>query len=606
MRQMRSCLLFLAFLIPCIRGQSQCPSMCGTCSSCSITAPSSCPLNSVAPDAATAIQNCTCTAGAFSSTPNVGLACPFCFAGSYGPNAGMTACLQCGAGTFLTGTGSSSSSDCVQCSAGTYLTGTGGGFASNCTNCSAGTYSASPGASSSATCLPCTVGFYSLTSGSTSVSTCLPVNNGMYCSSVPCGVAPSVCVGLPSNAVWISPGTTSTNCQWACNSQYYMLTNTSTSCTGCPSNFWCTANQANQCPLNSGSAVLSSVQNQCICNPGYYGNGAKSPCVQCPGGSWCAGTNANVTSACPANSTSPPGASSVLQCQCLPGYYGSNGTACQLCPPGSFCSSGQLSTCPANTQSLAGSSGLCTCSAGFYSLVSGGACVQCPANSWCEGDTKISSCTTKAISPAQSVSYMACYCDKGYSGKFNQTCYGCPPGTWCYMGEKYDCPANTTSPGLSSYTVNCSCNPGYTGPDGGPCSLCLPGTYKNNTGSNACTGCALKTYRPTAGSTSCLPTSDCPSGQWPNPPYTAVTDNVCQLCPRDNFCQGNLKNACPFPSGNALLQAVAPVGSSTYLNCSCPVGTFGAVTGPATNAATCAPCGQGMYCPGTVCQCSRR
>ena len=597
-----TCLMLVlpkSFSQQCINGQ------CGACTSCTVTSSTSCPTNTLAPAAASSLLNCTCIPGAFVNPPDLGLACSRCLAGSYAPSTGMTACLQCGVGKYQTGTGSSSSADCSQCPSGTYLTGTGSALASDCANCSAGTYSGSLGASSATSCLSCMVGFYSLAQRATSVDTCSKIDNGKYCA-VPCGVAPSPCVGLPNNASWISPGTTSTNCQWACNSQYYMLTESSTGCTACPANYWCTANQANICPLNSGSAVLSSAQSQCTCNPGFYGNGSKSSCVQCPAGFWCNGTNSNITFLCPQNTTSAPGASSLSQCQCAPGFYQTNASGCQLCPPNFFCDSGKLDTCPANKQSKSGSSGICTCNAGFYSNVSGGICKQCPANSWCEGDIHIANCTAKALSPAQSVSYLACYCDKGYEGKFNQSCAGCPVGTWCYMGEKYNCPVNSTSPALSSYTVNCSCNPGSTGPDGGPCSNCLPGTYKNNTGSNACTGCALQTFRPTEGATSCLPTNDCPRGWWPNPPYTAVSDNVCQYCPRDYFCRDNARSPCPFPTGNLILKSVSPVGSSSYLNCSCPAGTFGSVTGPAANDATCTPCGQGMYCPGTVCQCSRR
>lgn len=590
--------IFSAIFLEWVNAQQCISGQCGACTSCTVTAPLTCPLYTVTDSSATSLLNCTCIAGAFSETPNVGLECTLCSAGSYGSATGLTACTLCGAGTYLPGTGSSSSSDCLQCPAGTYFGGTGGTSIANCVNCAAGYYSGTLGAVSSATCQPCTVGFYSLTAGATNVSTCIPVPNGYYCSNVPCNVVPGICTNLPSNATYISPGTSPSNCQWACNPQYYKQSNSSTVCTACPADFWCTSNVANQCPLNSGSVALSSNQNQCICKPGFYGNGSKSPCIQCPAGSWCPGSNTNAPNTCPENSTSLPGAAGITQCQCLPGFYGENGTGCQLCPPNSICSSGQLSSCPANTQSLPGSSGLCTCNAGFYSLTSGGTCMTCPPNSWCEGDTHIASCTTKGISPARSVSSLACYCDKGYEGQNNSACVPCAAGTWCYMGHKERCPDNTTSPTLSSYIVNCSCIAGYTGPDGGPCSLCLQGTYKNNTGSNACTGCAANTYMPFFGSTSCLPTTNCPAGWWANPAYNAVSDNVCQRCPENYQCQANTRTICPPPS-------VSPVGSSSYLNCSCPAGTFGSVTGPAANAATCTPCSQGMYCPGTVCQCSR-
>ena len=384
-------------------GQSCDSLQCVTCEFCSVTSQSVCPVNTESGDGAVSVRECLCVPGAQVNVSNQGLACALCLAGSYAASSGMTACTLCGVGTYLPGTGSFLASDCLGCPAGTFQGGTGATAVSSCSSCGVGTYSVSVGASSSSTCVPCNVGFYSLAVGAPNSSTCQACGVGFYCSTV--GTAPAPCTRLSSNAYWISTGTTPSNCAWACSPQYYMNP-TNTSCVSCPTGSWCTSNVVNQCPLNSNSPALSSVQNQCTCQGGYYGNGsnpARSPCVVCPSGSWCGGGNGNTTVSCPANSTSPTGAASVFQCQCLPGYYGPNGSACALCPPNSLCTSGTLSSCPANSQSVSGSSGLCTCNAGFYSQVAGGPCVECPVNGWCAGGLHQQNCVAHAISPVRSV-----------------------------------------------------------------------------------------------------------------------------------------------------------------------------------------------------------
>ena len=189
-------------------------------------------------------------------------------------------------------------------------------------------------------------------------------------------------------------------------------------CTSCPADSWCSAGAANPCPQFTNAPVNATRQNQCQCNAGYVGNGSvatTSPCAYCWSSYYCPGGNSNVSYACPSNSTSPPGSSSITQCMCKPGYYGQNGRACALCPAGSFCASGALSSCPANSLSAAGSSdsSKCACNAGFYGPA-GGPCVQCPQNSYCTGGSNISACTANAVTAGvQTVSSALCTCDRG-------------------------------------------------------------------------------------------------------------------------------------------------------------------------------------------------
>eukprot|EP00961_Rhodomonas_salina_P251183 3396208-Rhodomonas_salina.1 len=51
-------------------------------------------------------------------------------------------------------------------------------------------------------------------------------------------------------------------------------------CGACSAGTWCQNNVVNQCPLHSTSAPNSSVQQQCLCNAGYYGP-AGGLCQEC-------------------------------------------------------------------------------------------------------------------------------------------------------------------------------------------------------------------------------------------------------------------------------------------------------------------------------------
>lgn len=198
-----------------------------------------------------------------------------------------------------------------------------------------------------------------------------------------------------------------------------------------------------------------------------------------------------------------------------------------------------------------------------------------------------------------------------------RTC--CPVGTylnssgWCTNSTPVVCPIGQYNNGLScqnctnaggngvyvqsgTNSTNCPicCNAGYY-LSGFVCLVCGSGQYSAQN-STRCNACPSNSNSPAAAVSviQCV----CNIGFFRN-----VSDNSCQQCPRDYFCRDNSISPCPFPTGKLLLKSVSPVGSSSYLNCSCPAGTFGAVTGTGPNNATCTPCNQGRFCPGTVCQC---
>ncbi|KAJ1482144.1 hypothetical protein T484DRAFT_1668101, partial [Baffinella frigidus] len=105
---------------------------------------------------------------------------------------------------------------------------------------------------------------------------------------------------------------------------------------------------------------------ECDCLPGYTSpdwsnisvndnltRGGAS-CSSCQGDCFCPGRLAHQT--CPAHSTSYPGAASIEDCKCTPGYAGPDGGACSACPPGTYKEangSAACSLCPAGTFSNA-------------------------------------------------------------------------------------------------------------------------------------------------------------------------------------------------------------------------------------------------------------
>lgn len=534
-----------------------------------------------------------CPTGTFSNTAGVS-ACTTCPAGSYCPIA-STAPIACSLTSYCPA-GSTASSTCAAgfycsnasisqaCVAGQFcLSGS-----TNYTICPAGYYC--PSVSSDK--VACSIGQYSLLTNQISNATCQSCKNWQYCASI--SVAPVNCTNAPSVGSYYTYYSTnsSTMCQWACSPGFYL--NGTSTCTACPSNTWCFANNKTACPTNTYSAAQSSAASSCLCSPGTYGYGVNSSCSLCPSGNWCPGGNTNNVTSCPTNSTSQQSSSSLSQCQCKPGYQGPNGTACSLCPPNTICASGTLSLCGNNSQSAAGTSSICTCVPGYYSLISGGTCIQCPVGSYCAGDTSQIACTANATTSLGAWSSLACTCIAGFFGVNNTACQTCQANSYCTGdGGTVGCGVNSVSNAGSTSVANCQCNPGYTG-NNGLCTFCLAGFYKSSVGGAACQQCPALTFTGTTATATCTPTRICADGQYPNPAANATNDNVCVTCPANFQCQANNKTACPTGS-------ISSAGAVSYTWCYCPPGMTGNVTSPTQ--AACVPCPIGSFCPGQSCQC---
>ncbi|MFN9945157.1 MAG: hypothetical protein ACK56I_37385, partial [bacterium] len=64
---------------------------------------------------------------------------------------------------------------------------------------------------------------------------------------------------------------------------------------------------------SDGSTSLTN----CICQAGYFGS--SSSCSVCPQGYFCDGDGTK--KACPLNSIAPPGATKLAECECTRGWY---------------------------------------------------------------------------------------------------------------------------------------------------------------------------------------------------------------------------------------------------------------------------------------------
>ena len=324
-------------------------------------------------------------------------------------------------------------------------------------------------------------------------------------------------------------------------------------CASCLPNFWCSGATINACPLNTLSPAGSSVQTDCYCRSGYFGQvqlGIEygySPCSICPMNFYCEGGNQIMP--CPVGTKSQPGVTL---------------SGCTPCAEGEFCENGMVGICPANSYSPSGSNDVadCGCMPGFYGAL--GQCTACDGNYYCPGGDVRVACTDHGVSPPGATAASQCYCDRGYYGVNNSACIICPENSWCWTGVQTSCPQNTWSPTLSSYQTNCVCNAGYTGPNGGPCTACAQGSFKAVRGTSECTVC-------TAGTSSVV--------------IGATSNTTCAPCNRGQF------NPYPGQATCIACEAGSHAGAYGSLTCSaCSPGTWS----PAT-AATCIPCMAGSF-----------
>ena len=155
--------------------------------------------------------------------------------------------------------------------------------------------------------------------------------------------------------------------------------------------------------MSSSSCFTEANCSSCI--PGTYkSTNGSEPCTVCEGGSYSnisAAVAKTQCRACPANSISGPGSSSIADCICDPGYSGMNGI-CSRCTEGKYK--------PHN-----GSAPCTFCEAGKYSAQQASDCTDCTAGHYCPIAT---------VTPVT--------CESGYwSSTGRPICSPCPKGYKC-------------------------------------------------------------------------------------------------------------------------------------------------------------------------------
>ena len=406
----------------------------GACSDCSsgkysplqgVPTCMSCPMKTDSPPGSSAASDCLCKAGYFKDLES----CKQCPQGKFKEQLGDEACSSCEAGKYSTQVGQVSASACLLCKAGKYSETAGRG--DECQLCAASKYSSQQGADNAGSCQDC------------------PLNTTAAASSDESADCTDVCApgwtGSPGDCTVCAAGT-------------YKAENGSASCSSCPTNSNSLQEGQSSCTCNAG--YERGADGMCAsCGQGKYKESqGDGPCTSCDAGSYSLDVGATSQSMCipcvegkysvrvdrscadcPANSVSPAASVTLSDCECASGYTGSNGT-CKACEEGTYkvypgddacieCARGKYSaataqisertcsTCPANSDSPAGSGAVsdCICNAGFTGYFAArdafaSVCTPCAIGKYkaVSGSTGCEACEEGTTSPAGSIGMQEC------------------------------------------------------------------------------------------------------------------------------------------------------------------------------------------------------
>jgi hypothetical protein len=207
---------------------------------------------------------------------------------------------------------------------------------------------------------------------------------------------------------------------------------------------------------------------------------------------------------CPAGATSPDFSTSISDCQCGPGYTGTD--SCNLCAENTIkptSGSDACTPCAAGTVSNAERTA-CVCGPGQEPDGAGG-CDPCPPNHYKSAYTDDACLECRLNSATDSTGTTAdylCKCIPGYYNSDSPTndCEPCGTGTYKTTSANLEacvaCPTgSTTLTTTNDELSDCICDLGYTGTGGASCVACEIGEYKASTGSAACTTCPTGSTR---------------------------------------------------------------------------------------------------------------
>ena len=286
---------------------------------------------------------------------------------------------------------------------------------------------------------------------------------------------------LGIHQIWFS------QCIWQCTAGFF-LSAPSVQCVACPSGTYKTSNGNQSCSnCGMGSYAMSGIS--CVvCGSGTFSNGsASSACSMCGAGQYGASQNMTACLQCTSLGTWPNsyeggnGSTGCSQCtwampssvngincsyavpspSCPDGYYVPYlGSACILCPSGTYCVAGkQPAFCPYTVPlSVQPSISVLNCTSQGATITNG-----CPANSILMGQYQ-------------------CIPSAGYYGYTSSSLSLCPYDTYCPQGSlvPISCGgAGLTAPMGSQASSNCTsymvlpCRPGYFAMNSSSSSFCI-------------------------------------------------------------------------------------------------------------------------------------
>lgn len=558
-----------------------------------------CPANTASPALSDALSECLCLAGHEGVAE---AACSPCAPGSVKPSTGPGSCVPCAAGTYSDASGASVCSTCPSSSES--LQGSDG--LDDCT-CIAGY------GHDGTSCIQCTTGKYSV-SGGAGCQEC-PVNH-----YYPSGTAPfdlDLCVMCPTNSS--SPSAAYGKDACMCDHGFIRrsLANRRSlqeaenwHCEACPGGTYCPietdSNGQRQllsntydCPLNSWSLESATSISECYCLAGYFGTDGN--CAVCTVDHFCP-EGAEVATACSslrshASTLAVGGKTSVDDCICNAGYYFDEAALdCHLCPLDSYCFNNAELECPDDSTAVGGSDSAddCKCHTGLFmqtdSDTGARECVPCPPNLLCVGGDAV---PTNCAPDAQ-VSGFSCLCPAGSRcvGESNvsctepSVCEACPVDTFCAINQQTECPEHASAPAQSDEFADCVCADGYY-LDHQTCHICPQDSYCANNVKTSCQAYDVNLATSGPGE-ALLDSCHCRPGHFRLGPH-----DTCKACPRDFYCPGAGETQYPSLVQCLTNEYTYDTGSTSRAACICDTGHKLDATGAVT---ICLPCGEGERC----------
>ena len=347
---------------------------------------SSCPTNAVTlQTGSNVLSQCVCNLGF--TGPNGGT-CTACVAGKFKDATGDAACTLCLANTYQPLTTQVAASSCIACPFANLESPAGSALLTDC-QCSAGFFPVS--GENGKACSQCFAGRFKPLKGPQACTLC---QNGTFSTAL-AATSDATCQTCHENTEsWMGSASRS---QCHCVAGYYTenMGQESATCVSCGVGTYNSVLNANACSK---------------CGPGTYSNKltatSKETCVICPDGF--SGEGQSQCDKCPDNAFAGPGKALLTDCQCNPGFFGSNGATCQQCVAGKF-------------KPLHGPMDCDDCLPDKYSVQVGQV-----------ADTTCLSCAANTVAPAGSNSKDDCKCKYGHTssvpGVDGEACEACAKG----------------------------------------------------------------------------------------------------------------------------------------------------------------------------------